>query len=62
MLLRYDLTAIGLCAVIAINYSVVRTWTPSGLIAMKLFPTVSYSALQMFTPKGNGGVKHTSAR
>lgn len=23
-----------------------RTWTPSGLIAMKLFPTVSYTAFQ----------------
>lgn len=39
--------AIETYAAIAADHGVVHTWTPSGLIAMKLFPTVSYTALQV---------------
>jgi hypothetical protein len=43
--------AIDIYAAIALNHGVVHTWTPSGLIAMKLFPTVSYTAFQVCTPR-----------
>lgn len=55
--------AIEMCAAIAANRGGVRTWTPSGLIAMKLFPTVSYTAFQVVAPRqGAIGERRTSAR
>ena len=42
--------AIEMYATTAIVRGVWRTWTPSGLIAMKLFPTISYTAFRLFTP------------